>query len=404
MRTFQLAWRNIWRNRRRTLVTVGAMTIALVCTTLYGAMVQGYLATLERDALDAEMGVAQVFAPGYQERPSIYAVIPDADALVARLDAAGMTACARLLGGGLVAAGESSAGAQFRGIDVQRDAAVLVVSRGVVDGAWLDEADPAGVVLGRRLAHTLGVKPGDELVLLSQATDGSIANQLATVRGVLASVGEATDRAGVFLTARAFREFFALEQGAHQVIVKRPDVVDLPALEARITAAAPGQQVLTWRRLMPTVATMIDSVRGLVAFMFFIVNVAIAIVILNAMLMAVFERIREFGILKALGVGPLEVLRLIYAESLFQVVIALGASLVLETPLLVLLSARGLDMSSLAGVSAVGITMASRWYAVVGVSTFTGPAAMMFFVVAAAVLYPAAKAAVIDPVEAMRHA
>ena len=319
MGILRLAWRNIWRNTRRTAVTVAAMALSLAVTIVYAAMVEGYMVTMERDALDAEMGVAQVFAQGYQDRPSIYSVMEDAPAVVDRLRAAGLPAAARLLGGGLMAAGESSAGVQLRGIDVAAEQDVLSVAGMVKEGRWLDAAHPNGVVLGLRLARTLGVTVGDEVVMLSQATDGSIANSLGVVRGVLATVSEPTDRAGVFLTAGAFREFFQLEEGAHQIIVKRPDVVDLTALEARIQAAAPGHQVMTWRALVPVMASMMDSLGGLMAFLMFIINVAIAIVILNAMLMAVFERIKEFGVLKALGVAPLQVLAMIYAESFLQV-------------------------------------------------------------------------------------
>lgn len=109
MGILRLAWRNIWRNTRRTAVTVAAMALSLAVTIVYAAMVD--MVTMERDALEAaEMGVAQVFRQGYQDRPSIYSVMEDAPAVVARLRAAGLPAAARLLGGGLMAAGRSSAG------------------------------------------------------------------------------------------------------------------------------------------------------------------------------------------------------------------------------------------------------------------------------------------------------
>ncbi len=403
MGILRLAWRNIWRNTRRTAVTVAAMALSLAVTIVYAAMVEGYMVTMERDALDAEMGVAQVFAQGYQDRPSIYSVMEDAPAVVDRLRAAGLPAAARLLGGGLMAAGESSAGVQLRGIDVAAEQDVLSVAGMVKEGRWLDAAHPNGVVLGLRLARTLGVTVGDEVVMLSQATDGSIANSLGVVRGVLATVSEPTDRAGVFMTAAAFREFFQLEKGAHQIIVKRPDVVDLPALEAHIQAAAPGHQVMTWRALVPVMATMMDSVGGLMAFLMFIINVAIAIVILNAMLMAVFERIKEFGVLKALGVAPLQVLAIIYAESFLQVGVALIVGVLAAAGPLAYLVTVGVNMGALAGVGAMGTSMVSQWHAVASVRGVVTPVGMMVWVVLVAVLYPAVKAAVIEPVTAMHH-
>ena len=403
MGTFRLAWRNIWRNRRRTTVTVAAMTLALWVTILYSSMVAGYIANLEKDALDFELGAVQVFAQGYQDRPSVHSDIDDAAATVRRLQDAGLVAAPRLLGSALVAAGEASAGVLLRGIDVAADAKVLEVGNQVKDGQWLDPAHPDGVVVGVKLARTLGVKPGDELVLLSQATDGSLANQLANVRGVLRSVSEGTDRAGLYMTQDAFRSFLVFEGGAHQIIVGRSEALLLTEIEAKVAAAAPGRDVMTWRKLVPTLATMMDSVSGLMAFMFFIVNVAIGIVLLNAMLMAVFERIREFGVLKALGGGPGLVLRLIYAEGLLQVAVAVLLGTGLAAPALWYLSAYGINMESMAGVSAMGVAMSARWTAVVTPQSFISPIIMMAAVVLSAMTYPALKAALIAPVTAMRH-
>ena len=221
MGILKMAWRNLWRRSRRTIVTVGAMTLALCALVVYTGLVEGYMQNMEGNILDLEFGDVQVHAGDYLNRPSIYTRIEEPEALLAALAAQGFNATARLLGGGLVAAGESSAGASLRGIDVERDARVSKISQHVSQGEWLDPAHPEGVVLGRRLALTLDVEIGDELVLLSQATDGSMANDLYEVRGVLLGVGDATDRGGIFMTADAFRQFFALYNGAHQIILRR---------------------------------------------------------------------------------------------------------------------------------------------------------------------------------------
>ena len=213
MGVLRMAWRNLWRHSRRTLVTIGAMTLALFVLILYTGLLEGYLQNMEGNILDLEVGDVQAHAGDYLNRPSIYTLIEDPEALLDALDDQGYRATARLLGGGLAAAGESSAGASLRGVFVERDARVSKIHEHVSRGEWLDPGDPKGVVLGRRLAQTLDVDTGDELVLLSQATDGSMANDLFTVRGILLGVGDATDRTGVFLTAETFREFFVLTDG-----------------------------------------------------------------------------------------------------------------------------------------------------------------------------------------------
>ncbi|MBN2362486.1 MAG: ABC transporter permease [Deltaproteobacteria bacterium] len=403
MSTWKMAWRNIWRNRRRTLVTIAAMSIAVFITVGYSGLVAGMVSQFESDTLDFELGAAQIFAPGYQDRPSIYTNMADTPAILARLDAAGVVATPRLLGAGLVAAGDSSGGAALFGIDLERDPRVLALSEQMMHGHWLDTADAKGVVIGRKLAHTLGVKPGDELVVLSQAVDGGMANDLFRVRGVLKTTGEQIDRAGVFMTAATFRALLDYRGGAHQIIVKRPAVLDTAALKAQVVAAAPGQDVQSWRDLSPMLATMIDSVMGLIAIFFLVINIAIGIVVLNAMLMAVFERIKEFGVLKALGISPGGVLGLIYVESAIQVALSIAAGVLLSLPVMWYLSTSGIDTAAMAGTSMMGISIMSTWYAVFSPEVYLQPVFMTVFVVAVAVFYPAYKAAVIQPVEAMRH-
>jgi ABC-type lipoprotein release transport system permease subunit len=403
MKTSRMAWRNIWRNRRRTVVTVAAMTLTLLVTILYSGMVEGMLVNLEADTLDFEVGAVQVFARGYQDNPSLYRRIDDADEVVRKLGESGLAAAPRLLGAGLAASGEFSAGGQIRGLDVARDGKVLVLGEQVAAGEWLDELDPRGVVVGRKLARTLGAAPGAELILLSQAADGGIANDLYRVRGVLRSVGEVTDRSGVFMSAAAFRDLMTLEGGAHQIIVRRPRQMTLDETAAAVRAAAPDRDVQTWKEIIPALATMVESTRGLIQFVFLIFNVVVSIVILNAMLMAVFERINEIGVLKALGAVPAGVLKLIYLESMMQVGLAILAGLAVSVPALWYLAAVGIDMRSIAGVSVMGMAMMSQWKAVVAPHVYAGPVFMLVVVVSIAVLYPSAKAALISPLEAMRH-
>jgi ABC-type lipoprotein release transport system permease subunit len=398
-----MAWRNLWRHGRRTIVTIGAMTLALLVLILYSGLVEGYLQSMERNILDLEVGDVQAHADDYLNRPSIYTLIEEPEALLDLLESQGYRATARLLGGGLVAARDSSAGASLRGIDIVRDARVSQIYQHVSQGEWLDAEDPKGVVLGRRLAQTLDVGPGDELVLLSQATDGSMANDLFEVRGVLQSVGDATDRAGVFLTAEAFREFFVLADGAHQIILRRSGDQSLEEVAAAIRAAAPELDVKTWRELMPTMASIMDSTRAMVQVIFFVVYVVIAILVLNAMLMAVFERIREFGVMKAIGVMPATVLQLIVAESAFQTAIAIALGLVLSIPGLWYLTNYGIDTGALGGISFMGVAFNQIWYAIVTPYTIVGPVAALIIMVTLAVLYPALKAVRIGPLEAMRH-
>ncbi len=403
MGILKMAWRNIGRNRRRTAVTVGAMTLGLFAMVIWFAMLEGMLNDMEETIVEVDVGDLQMHAPTYLDDPSLYTVIDDVDALLPRLAAAGFRASARLVGAGLAAAHDSAAGASLRGVDVEDDARVSVIATRLAEGAWLDDGDPAGVVVGRRLARSLNLALGDELVVLSQATDGGIANDLYTVRGILDSVSDGVDRSAVFLTEAAFRELFFMPAGAHEIVVRKSDDVELAAAVETAQGLAPDLDTQSWRSLMPTIATYLDSARAAMGLVSAVIYIVIAILILNAMLMAVFERIREFGVLKALGVEPRQVLALIFVESGLQTGLALVAGMVLAVPTLWYLAEFGIDTGALGGVTVIGASFATVWRASASPAAFITPATTLVVLVLLAVIYPAMKAARISPVEAMRH-
>ena len=398
-----MAWRNVFRNTRRSLVTVAAMSLALFVMILYSGLIEGYLEGMERSVLDLEVGDLQIFARGYRTDPSINTKIEDPEVLLDRLDAAGLAAADRLLAFGLVSADEASSGASFRGVNVPRDARISDVANQLDRGEWLDPNQPQGVVIGRRLARTLDADLGGELLAITQGADGSMVYALFEVRGVLLAISDAIDRSGIFMTQASFRDLIEMPEGAHQIIVRRPENLDLQGLQSRVEGMAVGLEVKTWRQLRPTIASMLDAGRSAMVMMGVIVYLAIAILILNAMLMAVFERIRELGVLKALGFGPFSLLGLILIESGLQTLFAIIIGVGLGIPAILYLAHVGIDMGTLAGTSIMGIAMDPIWRAAIHARVFVTPVVMLVVIVFLAVLYPAGKAALIQPVEAMRH-
>ena len=221
--------------------------------------------------------------------------------------------------------------------------------------------------------------------------------------GILKSVGDATNRMGIFMMADTFRELMVVPDGAHQIIVRKPSGMELSQASSNIKTMVSQLDVKTWRELLPTLSTMLDSAGGTMYTMFVIVYIAIGIVILNAMLMAVFERIREFGVLKALGMGPGRVLRLILLESAVQTGVALFVALCLSIPGNWYLVTRGIDLGPSDGMAVAGIAWNPTIYSLVDSGTYVAPIVTLLVIVFFAVLYPAIKAAVIKPVKAIYH-
>ncbi len=405
MNVFAMAYRSIVRNRRRTLVTISAMSLAGFICVLYGSLMEGLLATMERNAVSMDIGELQVHAQGYKKDPDLYKRIPNLPKLLDRLDKAGYLVSPRLYGYGLAAGKGTSSGVELRGVDIKREAQVTDISGHLKLGKWLAEDDPQGVVIGRKLAKTLAVKPGDELVVVSQAADGSMANELYKVRGILRAVTEGIDRSGLFMIESQYRELMAVPDGAHSLVIKRKNPLEeLPQASQSIAALAPKMETQTWKELQPALAKMLEANAASSIFLQLVMYAAIVMVVLNATLMSVFERIREFGIMKAVGVKPRQVAQVIFAEVTAQATIASVIALLFGVPVSLYYQEHGINLSAWGGeMSFVGVAMDPIWYCKVTPSTMITPVVLLIIMSILAAVYPGFKAAFIRPLDAIRH-
>jgi ABC-type lipoprotein release transport system permease subunit len=406
MNLFTYACRNIWRTRQRSGVIIGAMAFAGFIMIFYATLMEGLLHTTEKNAIAMETGQFQIHDEGYRNDPDLYKRIADEEAILAAIEAKGFLGSPRLYGFGLAAAGASSAGVRIRGVDVARESKVTDIHRHLLSGVWLTDMDPAGVVIGRRLARILGVKTGSEVIIVSQGADGSMANDLYNVRGILKSVGEGIDRSGFFMVERAFRDLMVLPAGVHEIAVRHGDKnIDLVERTKELAGLAPGLEVMNWRQLRPVLARILDISRFSLLLMLVITYTAVGILTLNSMLMGVFERIHEFGIIKALGVPPWQIFSLITVEAVIQVVIASSVALATAVPLAIYCETHPVDLTSLASTSAsiAGIALDPLWYCRVTVDSVVSPVLVLFIVSMIAIIYPAAKASLIRPLQAIHH-
>lgn len=387
------------------MVTTLAMGFAGFIMILFAALMDGLLQASERNAVAMDLGDIQIHAKTYLDDPDLYKRIENADNLVRAIKKSGLYATQRIYGFGLMAAGSASAGVQIRGFDLSTESDVTQIHNHVLQGSWLDEKNPKGVVIGRKLARTLGVDIGDEMVFVGQATDGSMANDLYTVIGILKSIGEEVDRTGVYMIESEFRILMELPTGAHEIAVMRPDRnSDLKEATARVSALAEGYETKNWRELKPVIARILDLADSQMIIMIIITYTAVAMVVLNAMLMSVFERIRELGIMKAVGVTPWQIVWLIYAEMFIQVAVASIIAILFGWSLSLYFQKNGIDLSSMAeGASFGGVAMDPVWRAYLTTDAVVIPIVFLFIIASLAVLYPAVKAAVIKPVSAIHH-
>lgn len=405
MNLLVFAFNNIRRNRHRTLVTIGAMAFAGCIMIFYAALLEGWVRGMERNAIGMELGEMQIHTPGYRNDPDLYTLIGDSGRVLAEADRLGFLSAPRLYGGGLAAAGSVSAGVRLRGVDLAREQQVTDVHRHILAGSWLTGEESVGIVLGRKLARTLHVQVGDEVVLVSQAADGSLANELFRVRGILKSIGEGLDRSAVLMTEQAFRNFMALPEGVHEIALRRKNIEqDLETSARELAGLFPELEVLSWKKLQPVLARLIEMSRSSLIILLLITYAAVGILTLNAMLMSVFERIPEFGVMKALGLSGWRLFFLIVVETFLLVSAAVLLAMAAGIPLSLYYETHPLDFSGMAQSSTIaGIAFEPKWYCRVTLETVLLPVVFMYVTAGLAILYPACKAALIRPVQAIHH-
>ncbi|MBW1722894.1 MAG: ABC transporter permease [Deltaproteobacteria bacterium] len=401
--TLCIAWRNLWRNPRRTLITVVAIGLNVaVLIASYGLM-EGILEHFLSSATNIVVGEVQIHSPKFLVDRSMYRDLEAPDDILSRLKRWNLPAVARSYGFGLVAHGTKSAGTLFWGVDPVAERSVFDLAGNVLEGSFLSPVPQGGIVLGKKLARTLNVSVGDEIIVVVQAADGSLGNELYHVRGILKNVGDRIDREAAILHREDFKTLFVSGGRIHEIAVNTRGKVPLERLKEMAARAAPGAEIKTWRDLLPSLSDMMnffDASMWLMGMIFFI---AAALGVMNTMLMSTFERIREFGILKALGATPWRILLDVAAEAWVLGLISTLAGILIGLPLTYYLQVAGLDLSMFASgdVSVAGVALDPIWRAALAPKTVAVPVVVMWVVCLLASLYPAAIAARLDPVKAM---
>ncbi len=411
-----VAWRNLWRNHRRTYVTLATIAASTSLLILFQGLMIGMLNGTVANLTDVQLGQVQIHEADYRKRPSMYRAIEDADAILAWADAQGLHAAPRSFGAGLIGHADKSAGANVWGVDPERERRAFDLAQNLAQGEYVATSDPTGAVIGAKLARSIDAGVGDELVVVVAAADGSIGNELWRVRGILGAMGEQMDRSAVIVPATTFEEIFVSGGRIHEIALSsRPgpgappgaaaQVEDETALAARVAAfVSDADEVASWRQLMPTMSEMVDMAgqyNQVFALIFFM---AAGIGILNTMLMAAYERIPEMGLVKALGASPTRVFMEMTAEVALLSGLGAAIGFVIGFAATWWFSVHGIDSSAWGGSFEVaGVIWDPIWRAQFDLEMMLNAPLMLIPIALLAGLYPAITAARVAPVQALRR-
>jgi ABC-type lipoprotein release transport system permease subunit len=404
MMLLAIAWRNVLRNRRRSAITISSIAIGLAAMTFLWGFIDGMNRQMVQNSTRYFAGDAQVHLKGYHDDPTLDLTMQDAARVLraVREHPEVSAASIRMEGKALASRGDKSRGVLVSGVAPGDEARVTILFDAIVDGQALAEGTP-GVLVGEKLAEALRVRAGEDLVFVGQAYDGSLASARLPVRGVFRSKIDELDGFVALMPLDTAREFYAAPQGATGVVLRLRDPDKLDTVRASLEAEAGERyEVLGWPRLLPTVAmsTRFHEVVSYVVLLVFFVVVAAAVA--NPVLMAVLERTREFGIVLAIGMSRQRLLALVLLESML-----------LGLAGLVLGNAVGLAITEYFAVTGVYLgAFEAGLRTMPGLSDVIYPvllpgrslmlSALVFAIACLMAVYPAAKAAGLEPVEAIR--
>ena len=399
---FKLAWRNLWRNYRRTLIMLAAVSVGVWAMIFMTAMMRGMTDQVISNSLNLLPGEAQIHHVDYRRDPSVANRLPmPAGSLLAALSAPPIEAwAARVRVPAVVASERSSRGVVLLGIDPIAEAALGSLPETIVEGRFLNGSDDRGVVIGASLARRLETDLGKRIVLMSQDPANNVADRGARIVGIYTARLQGSEDQFIYAGRTATQEMLEIGESVTEIAATAHDYRLLGAWYTQLVdVAGPDAEVLPWPQLDTFTGSMLEVQDGFALVFMVVVFLALSFGLVNTMVMAVFERVREIGLMQALGMRPGLIVVQLLAESVYLLLIGLllGNALAWLTikPL-----ESGIDISSVAQgmeMMAVGTTL----YPALAVQDMVLSTVVVLGLGLLAGLLPAWRATRLDPIAAL---
>ena len=406
MMNFRMAWRNLWRHRRRTWLTTAAMVFSNSLLVFMISLQYGTYDMMINNTLSVLSGHVQVQAPAYHDDPrmrySIADITPLAGQLRGQLHSDKVAARASTFA--LASSAQRSYGIQLIGVEPQFEPGVSTLPGLVKQGRFFRDSSAAEIIVGSVLARNMKVSVGDELTLLGSGLDGSFAAGVVTVVGVFESGMADIDRSFAEIPLAYFQDVFSMAGQGHSIVIRADGLEQVAAVKAAVegfTAQRQNLAVLDWDALQPGLKQAIQADISSAWFMYMVLVSLVAFSVLNTQLMSVLERTREFGIIMALGLKPGRLGRLVLLETALMAGLGLVLGVLLGGLLTLWVGQVGFaypGMEEMAGK----FNLPGRMYPQLnGLTLLLGPT-VVFIACMLAALYPAARLHFMQPVQAMR--
>lgn len=400
---FKIAFRNIFRQKRRTILTMLTMFGGFILSAISIGYADGSYSYIIDLFTHNRLGQIQVHEGNYLDRPSLYKTIKDYQSVADTITGVQRVEswAPRLYSAGLASYGDQTAGVQVIGIDPEREDRATNFHTKVIEGRYLSPQPDHEVMLGKGLARLLSAGVGDTTMILSQAADGSIANDLYRVVGITDRGDETENRTAYYLNLQDAQDLFVLPGQVHEIIVMADNIHHLDRLAHTIqqTLRNDALQVEPWMQFARTFYQAMQADLQGMWIMLLVIILIVAIGVLNTVLMSILERTREYGVLRAMGTRPFEIFRMVMYEvaviAIFSIIIGAVISIGINYYF-------GINGFTLSSAFEWGGMEVSHLYTTVSPRSVYLPAITVILTSLIVSLFPAIKAARIAPAQAMR--
>jgi ABC-type lipoprotein release transport system permease subunit len=397
---FKMAFRDLGRNKRRSILSSLAVAVGLSLLLLMASVVAGEMNGALQNTIQLQSGHLQVRAENYDENKISLKwedLIANPDQVIEKLKAIPQVkyATPRLIASGILTLKDNSRGVQVIGIDPASEAN-QPFRQGMIAGVFLTSSDREGIIIGQPLAEKFHINVGDQVSLLINRSSGDTDEQLFTVRGIYNTNTMSYDENTVFMPLAKAQAFAGTENHASLIFVMLQDQSQADAVAAAIKGS--GYKVLTWLDLNQLVTELEDLANTYMVFLYLIVLAITATVVVNTLVMAVFERTREIGVFSAIGMKGRRIMAMFLSEAALLATGGVIGGLILGGLIVAYFTKFGIYIGDY-GVT--GILMGNTIYASLQLKDAVSLTIATYAITLIASLYPAVLAARMEPVEAL---
>jgi putative ABC transport system permease protein len=403
----RLAWRNVWRQRRRTFLIAIGMGVTMSLLVFYDGLIGGFEQAIYGNAIQLLGGNIQVHAPGYGDKAGRKPLLPldDPDAVVRAAEAHPdvVVASKRIVTGGLVTNREGAFAVSIVGVETDKEGQITPVSENISSGRYLLPDDGDVIVIGRGLANAMEIEVGDRITLVGNSTHEQTRQRTMTVIGIYDVGVPSVEKGTIYVSLAEAQSLFGLDGQVTEIVVSLKQIGLEPGVMDAIETSAPGYEIESWETSIPDLKKTMDMKTGVMGvFGVFMLGIA-AIGILNLLMMAVFERTREIGIVGALGLKPREITFLFLLEGILIGLLGAAFGAALGTAINGILGVYGLDYSQFADLTEYTALISGSIYPQLVPLKVFQHAVTVAVISALAALYPAVEASRREPAEALHY-